>query len=245
MTGIGFGWDEENWKKWWPADLHIIGKDINRFHTVYWPAMLLSAGIPLPKEILIHGFVNAKGGEKFSKSLGNAPEPKEVIEKYGLEPIRYFLLSQTPINGDSDFDPTRFEEVFNADLANGLGNLVARVAKLCEKINFTAPGDPSTRTLRTGNTRFDPEVEELLKEYKFNEALSWIWKTIAIADGRVNQTKPWTLEGNDLKEVLDELVELIQRIGFNLQPFLPETSEKILKQFSGSIKSSTPLFPRI
>lgn len=236
ITGIGFGYDEEKFKKWWPVDLHIIGKDINRFHSVYWPAMLLSARLPLPKEILIHGFVNAKGGEKFSKSLGNAPDPKEVVEKYGLEPIRYFMLSQIPINSDGDFYPERFEEIYNADLANGLGNLVSRVAKLAESNNIDAP-----KVIK----KFDPEVEELLKEYKFNEALTWIWKTITLADQRVNETKPWELEGIALKETLEELVQLIHRIAFNLAPFLPETSEKILNQFSGKIKSSAPLFPRI
>lgn len=236
MTGIGFGWDEDMWKKWWPANLHIIGKDINRFHTVYWPAMLLSAGLPLPKQILIHGFVNAKGGEKFSKSLGNAPEPKEVIEKYGLEPIRFYLLSQTPIDSDHDFTFERFEEIYNADLANGLGNLVARVAKLCENSNFETNSTPD---------KLDPEVEKLLNEFKFSEALNWIWKIIQKTDQRVNETKPWQLEGIELKEVLDELIKLIQDIAFNLQPFLPETSKKILDQFQGKITSREPLFKRI
>ncbi len=236
MTGIGFGWDENLWKKWWPADLHIIGKDINRFHTVYWPAMLLSAGLPLPKQILIHGFVNAKGGEKFSKSLGNAPEPKEVVEKYGLEPIRYYLLSQTPIESDHDFTFERFEEIYNAELANGLGNLIARVAKLAENSGFETNSGPD---------HFDPEVEKLLNEFKFSEALSWIWKIIQRTDQRINETKPWQLKGLELKEVLDELVKLIRDIAFNLQPFLPETSGKILDQFRGKIASREPLFKRI
>lgn len=236
MTGIGFGLEEEKWSKWWPADLHVIGKDINRFHTVYWPAMLLSAKLPLPKKILIHGFVYAKGGEKMSKSIGNVIGPEEVINHYGLEPIRYFMLSQIPIDGDGDFTPERFEEVYTAHLANGLGNLTSRVAKLCEKINFKAPEIEK---------KWDPEVEEKLKEFKFNEALAWIWETISLADKRVNETEPWKKEGLELEEILDELVRLIQRVGYNLQPFLPETAEKVLKQFSGEIKSSTPLFPRI
>jgi methionyl-tRNA synthetase len=236
MTGIGFGTDEEKWKKWWPADLHVIGKDINRFHTVYWPAMLLSAGIELPKQILIHGFVNAKGGEKFSKSLDNAPEPREVIDQYGLEPIRYFLLSQTPIQGDSEFTPERFEDVYIADLANGLGNLVARVAKLAENNNLTAPELP---------TQFDPEMLKHLEQFKFSEALGHIWEEIQKADKKVNEEKPWELEGEKAREVIEDLVKKIQHIAYNLQPFLPETSEKILKQFSGEIKSSAPLFPRL
>lgn len=237
MTGIGFGWDEEKWKKWWPADLHIIGKDINRFHTVYWPAMLLSAGLPLPKEILIHGFVNLKG-EKISKSVGNVISPQEVVKEYGLEPLRYFILSQVPIDADGDFTIERFEEIYNADLANGLGNLIARVAKLCEQNNVQI-----NRSNYSNN--YYKEVEGLLQEYKFNEALSFIWSKISEADKLINEKKPWELEKEKAKEVLEDLVKKIQNIAFNLQPFLPETAEKILKQFSDQIKSGQPLFPRL
>ncbi len=236
MTGVGFGWDEKQWQKWWPADVHVIGKDINRFHTVYWPAMLLSAKLPLPKQVLIHGFVYAKGGEKMSKSIGNVIAPRDVISRYGLEPVRYYMLSQIPIDGDGDFSADRLEEVYNADLANGLGNLVARVAKLAERVNFQTP---------TQDLKFDREVETKLEEFKFNEALAWIWSVISLADRRINQTEPWKKEGAELEEILDELVRLIQKIGFNLQPFLPDTAARILKQFSGQIKSTKPLFPKI
>ncbi len=236
MTGIGFGWDEQFWKKWWPADLHIIGKDINRFHTLYWPAMLLSAGLPLPKEILIHSFINAPGGQKMSKSLGNVIDPFEMVNKYGLEPLRYYLLSQIPIDEDGEISIERFEEVYNANLANGLGNLVSRVAKLCEKNNLTAPEPP---------TEFDPKMEKHLKNYHFNEALNHIWSEISDADKQINDQKPWELDGQQAQEVLSKLVAQIQHIAFNLQPFLPDTATKILSQFSGQIKSSEPLFPRL
>ncbi len=236
MTGVGFGTDDKNWKKYWPADLHIIGKDINRFHTVYWPAMLLSANISLPKEILIHSFINAPGGQKMSKTLGNVIDPFEMSQKYGLEPFRYYLLSQIPIDEDGEISIERFEEIYNANLANGLGNLVARIAKLAENANFSAP---------TLEERFDPEVEKLLSEFKFNEALSWIWSIISLADKRINEEKPWEKKDLALEEDLDELVRLIQKMAFNLQPFLPETSQKIITQFSGKIKSTAPLFPRL
>lgn len=235
MTGIGYGWNESEWEKWWPADLHIIGKDIIRFHTVYWPAMLLSAGLPLPKQILVHGFITS-GGQKMSKTLGNVIDPFEMVDTYGLEPFRYYMLSQIPTSDDGDFTVERFKEVYTADLANGLGNLVARVAKLCEKSGFEAQEKVS---------EFDPEVERLLAEFKFNEALGWIWKIVQRADQRVNETAPWKLEGLELKEVLDELVSLIVDVAYNLQPFLPETSGTILKQFSGKVISQNPLFPRI
>lgn len=235
MTGIGFGWDEEKWKKWWPADLHIIGKDINRFHTVYWPAMLLSAKLPLPKQILIHGFINLQG-EKISKSLGNVISPQNVVKEYGLEPLRYFMLSQIPIDTDGDFTDERFKEVYNADLANGLGNLVARVAKLCEQHKIQSSDNP---------TEFDLKMTKSLDQFKFNEALFHIWREISEADKKINLEKPWELSEEKAKPILEDLVGKIQNIAFNLQPFLPETSEKILKQFSGPIKSAPPLFPRI
>ncbi|OGH02981.1 MAG: hypothetical protein A2798_00955 [Candidatus Levybacteria bacterium RIFCSPHIGHO2_01_FULL_37_17] len=249
MTGVGFGWDEEKWEKWWPADLHVIGKDINRFHTVYWPAMLLSAGISLPKQILIHGFVNAKGGEKFSKSLDNAPDPKDVIDEYGLEAIRYYLLSQVPIQEDHDFIFERFEEVYNADLANGLGNLVARVAKLCENAGYKQfASDKAPHLIK----EYD-EYKKLMEEYKFNEALSLIWKKIRVLDKFINDEKPWELlklstnrKGRDLNSVLAHSVDQIAEISILLQPFLPETSNKIKKQFSGKeVSSQSQLFPRI
>jgi len=235
MTGVGFGINEEKWKTWWPADLHIIGKDINRFHTVYWPAMLLAANLPLPKSILIHGFIYVKG-EKMSKSVGNVVDPFELAQKYGIEPLRYYLLSQVPRDSDADFTFERFIEVYNSDLANGLGNLVARVAKLCEKIGLKNTQTPSTLT---------PDVEKLLSEYKFNEALAQIWKQITTADRYVNETKPWTLEEKELEQVLTKLVTDIKIIAYNLTPFLPDTSKKILKQLSGNIISSPSLFPRL
>ncbi len=237
MTGVGFGWDEELWKKWWPANLHVIGKDINRFHTAYWPAMLLSAGLPLPKQILIHGFVNAKGGEKFSKSLNNAPDPKEVIEKYGVEAVRYYMLSQVPIDGDHDFTFDRFEEVYNADLANGLGNLVARVSKLCEKVELNPQPEPTLSKV----------YKDVFERYEFNILLGEIWTRISGIDQDIEQNKPWSVEDlNTLKELLQGWVERINQIAFELKPFLPETSDKIQNLFANSkVKSITPLFPRI
>ncbi|MDO8429503.1 MAG: methionine--tRNA ligase [Candidatus Daviesbacteria bacterium] len=234
-TGVGFGVDEDKWHKWWPADLHIIGKDINRFHTVYWPAMLLSANLPLPKQVLIHSFI-LTDGQKMSKTLGNVIDPFEMVESYGLEPFRYYLLSQIPIDEDGDFTVERFKEVFISNLSNGLGNLVGRVAKLAENNNQSAPTHP---------TEFDPEMTKHLDVYKFNEALSYIWKEISKADKYVNDNKPWELDSDQAKPILEELIKKIQHIAFNLQPFLPETALKILKQFSGQIKAEPPLFPRI
>ncbi len=235
ITGIGYGTDEEKFQKWWPADVHVIGKDINRFHTVYWPAMLLSAKLPLPKCVLIHGFITSNG-QKMSKTLGNVIDPFEMVEKFGLEPFRYFLLSQVPTNDDGDFTQERFKEVYTSELSNGLGNLVARVAKLAENNNISI--DPY-------NNSFVPEVEDDLKDFRFNIAIQRIRGIIAALDKSVNESKPWELKGDDAVNVITVLSKGVQQVAFNLQPFLPETARKILNQFSGEIKSSSPLFPRL
>ena len=246
MTGIGFGTDEVKWKKWWPADLHIIGKDINRFHTIYWPAMLLSAGITLPKEILIHSFITAPDGQKMSKSLGNVIDPFEMVEQFGLEPFRYYLLSQIPIDEDGEISTERFREVYNADLANGLGNLVARIAKLCESTNYTDMGSASRSA---EHVIADEAYQEAMDHYRFPDALFFIRQKITALDRYINEEKPWELAKNDsqrLKAVLAHCVDQVQEIALLLQPFLPETSAKIIEQFKGpKIAVQKPLFPRL
>jgi len=236
ITGVGYGHDEENFKKWWPADLQIIGKDINRFHTIYWPAMLLSAGLPLAKQVLIHSFINAPGGQKMSKSLGNVVDPFEMVDHVGIEGLRYYLLSQIPLAEDGEASVERIKEIYNTHLANGLGNLVARVAKLAEKHSLALHEEPSA---------LNPHVQKYLGEFRFNDALYEIWKLITLADQQINETKPWGLEGEKARDVLENLSKQIVTIAYNLTPFLPETAGTILKQFSGEIKSSAPLFPRI
>lgn len=219
----------------WPAYLHLVGKDILWFHSVIWPAMLLAADLPLPKRVFAHGFFTI-GGQKMSKTLGNVIKPADLVEKYGVDGTRYILLASFPFGEDGDFSWEQFDTLFNADLANGIGNLSARVAKLAEKSGFVA---------NEHQAKLDPEVQTLVDKLKFNESINWIRSIIATADQRINQTQPWKLEGTELKEVLDELVSLIQRIAYNLQPFMPSTAEKILTQFQGEVKAQPPLFPRI
>lgn len=244
QSGIGFGWNDENYQKWWPADVHVIGKGIIRFHAIYWPAFLLSANLQLPKKLFVHEYFTVNG-QKMSKTLGNIIDPEVLIKKYGADALRYYFLAKFSPFQDGDFSEEKLKEVYNADLANGLGNLIARVAKLCEKNNI--------KTTK-GSHVWCADLEKYMGEFKFNEAINIVWKLIDDANKKINETKPWELRGKELENVLTELIKTIQAISFNLQPFLPETAEKIEKQFTphhngagftGSISSQSPLFPRI
>ena len=219
----------------WPADLHFLGKGNNWFHSVIWPALLLSLRLSLPKKIFVHGYYNVEG-KKVGKSLGNAVSAEQLLEKYGADGTRFLLAASMPYSADSDVDFTWFDEKYNSDLANGLGNLVARVAKLCETNQISGV---------TRNLAIAKNLGTLIEEYKLNEALEIIWQQISEADRKINETKPWELDPGKAKPILEDLVKQIQQIAINLQPFLSETAEKILKQFSGQIKSAPPLFPRI
>ena len=234
QSGIGFGWDDAKYKKWWPADVHVIGKGIIRFHAIYWPAILLSSGLKLPKTLFVHEYFTVNG-QKMSKTIGNVTDPIKLIGKYGADPLRYYFLAKFSPFQDGDFSEDKFRAVYNADLANGLGNLVARVARLCEKVKHQA---------KENKEELNKDVQEKLSEYKFNEAISFVWNRIAEIDKKINKEEPWKLADEDLKKTLEVYVSDIQTIGTNLKPFLPETAEKILKQFSGKIKSAAPLFPR-
>jgi methionyl-tRNA synthetase len=227
--------------KKWPADVHIIGKDILRFHAVIWPAMLLSAGYGLPKKVFAHGFFTVDD-EKISKSLGNTIDPIALSEKYGTDPLRYYLFKEFPFGNDGDFSHKRLEEVYNADLANGLGNLVARVAKLCEKADLKVPK-------YSQENKFDDSYNKALENLRFQEALTIIWDKISTVDRLIDKTKPWELIKKDVQRagaVLTKIVGEIREINNLITPFLPETAREITKQFAGpKIKSGKPLFPRI
>lgn len=241
QSGIGFGSETkdeiEKYKKWWPADLHVIGKGIIRFHAVYWPAILMSAGLKLPKGLFVHEYFTVNG-QKMSKTLGNVINPLDILTKYGADALRYYCLAKISPFQDGDFSEEKLIEAYNSDLANGLGNLIARVAKLAEKHKISIKQSEK-------DSQLSSEIQRYLDEYRFNDALSLIWEWIRAADQKINQEKPWELEGEKAKKILTELSGAINEVAVNLSPFLPETSEKILKQFSGEIKSQTPLFPRI
>ena len=238
QSGVGFGWDEKKYKKWWPADVHVIGKGIIRFHAIYWPAFLLSAKLPLPKSILVHGYFTV-GGQKMSKTLGNVIDPIDLIEKYGTDALRYYLLAKFSPFTDGDFSEEKLKDAYNGELANGLGNLVSRVGKLCENSGFEFP--------KNKPLQLDSSVEKALANCRFDEAFKKIFETfVSKLDISINAKEPWKLKGKELEKFLTETISVIRNLAFNLRPFLPETAKRIEKQFSGpKIKSEKPLFPRL
>jgi methionyl-tRNA synthetase len=219
----------------WPADVHVVGKGINWFHSVIWPAMLMSAGYELPKKLLVHGYLNIQG-KKMSKSLGNVIDPIYLIEKYGTDSVRYSLL-RCPVFTDSDYSEEILIERHNNELANKLGNLVSRVAGLIEKNGTQKTENKLIKKIKL------KEIEKYFENYELDKALNEIFAFIDVCNEYVQSKKPW--ETKD-KKVLYELKESILKISELLFPFIPETSEKITKQFSvKNIKKGEILFKKI
>ncbi len=238
QSGIGFGWDETLYKKWWPADLHVIGKGITRFHAVYWPAFLLSAKLLPPKAIFVHGYFTVNG-QKMSKTLGNVIDPFTLIEKYGTDALRYYLLAKFSPFTDGDFSEEKLKEVYNGELAKGLGNLISRVAKLAESSGFEFSQNDNHEI-------FSATQKQAISDYRFDLALNSIGVDISAVDKHINQETPWTKSGDQLKQILQFEIDAIRNIVQKLKPFLPDTAQKIEVQFKGpTIKSGPPLFPRI
>ncbi|HEX6976919.1 MAG TPA: methionine--tRNA ligase [Patescibacteria group bacterium] len=235
VSAIGWPDKANEFKKWWPV-IQFAGKDNLRQQTAIWQAMLMSAGLPNSKQVFIHGFVT-KDGQKISKSLGNVVSPYELVEKYGTDATRYYLLAKIHPWEDSDFTFEKFETAYNADLANGLGNLISRISTLAQNSKFSFPENKSN---------IEPDIDIALSNYEFDDALKFIWDKIKEADILINSKKVWELKGEELQKVLEFLVNDIRQIAVDLKPFLPDTANKIEKQFKGpKIKKGNPLFPRL
>ena len=259
ITALGYGDDGPLYRRYWQENshrLHVLGKDVIRFHAVYWPAMLLSAGVPLPTTVLVHGFITT-GGQKMSKSLGNVVDPAQLVADYGVEPLRYFLLREVSPFADSDFTLERFLRACNTDLADQLGNLLNRTITMIQRyqdglIPTSGPLTATERTLVALAKALPGQVDAAMRGYASNEALAAIWELVGAANRYVAETEPWALakarkagdEAGDeaghqaatrLDTVLYTLAEALRLVAELLTPFLPETAAKIAAQLGAPL----------
>ncbi|MBI1839036.1 MAG: methionine--tRNA ligase [Candidatus Colwellbacteria bacterium] len=240
VSTIGWPEDMERFEKYWPV-VQFAGKDNLRQQSAMWQAMLMSAGLPSSKQIVIHGFIVGEGGVKMSKSLGNVVDPYAVVHEYGTDALRYFLLRHVNPFEDSEFVMGKFREAYNANLANGLGNLVSRIMKMAETYNVK-PELPNKNEATSAQ-----EVFKSLENYKFNEAMNSIWREIHDMDLLIQEGKPFNLIKTDegkAKEIIGDLVKRLWGLAINLEPLMPETSEKIQELVAAGKSPETPLFPR-
>ena len=250
ITALGFGSnDDALFQKYWPADIHVIGKDINRFHSLLWPAMLMSAGLELPRQIATHGFITLNG-QKISKSLGNVINPLDLIDQYPLEALRYFLLREIPFDADGDFSHEKFLTRYTADLANGLGNLTNRILAMIEKYcDSVVPGvlEANNNIINLLNKEIWPKYQTGMEKFKFIEALEAVWSFIAFCDQSISDKQPWQMikagKNNEVNDFLHHLAEALRHIAIMIWPIMPQTAEKILVQLGLDVKveSAKPL----
>ena len=241
ITALGYGSaDETNFEKFWPADVHMVGKEIVRFHTIYWPIMLMALGLPLPKQVFAHGWLLMKDG-KMSKSKGNVVYPEMLVERYGLDALRYYLLRSVPFGSDGIFTPEDFISRVNYDLANDLGNLlnrtIAMINKYCEGIvpNYASKVTPYDSELSTTAANVVGRYREAMDDMEFSTALSEVWVLISRANKYIDETEPWKLAKEEdkkaeLNSVMVHLAESLRITAILLQPIMVETSTKIFKQ---------------
>lgn len=268
ISALGFGGDEAGFERWWPADVHVIGKDITRFHCVIWPAMLMAAGVEPPRSVFAHGFISL-GGEKMSKTLGNILDPETVAGVFGPDGTRYLLLREVPFDKDGDISPEILVNRYNADLANELGNLFSRTTAMIVKYLGgdlpAAPygeGRPLYDAIRAGLDGYAAHMERM----EFSRALAAWWPAIQQANRYVEEMRPWDLAKDpdrrpELEEVFRELWAVLSTAGTVLLPFMPEKMQSMLDQLhappaaldelprpeSGAmgLVAPEPLFPRL
>ncbi len=239
----------EKFEDLWPADLHLVGKEIFRFHTVIWPAVLMALGLPLPKKVFAHGWWTVEG-EKMSKSRGNIVDPAEVAAKYGVDPVRAFLFREVPFGQDGDFSMESFKNRYNSDLANNIGNLLSRTLNMAAKNIGELPEDiQGDYKLLAKSAEVENAIDKAYDELAFDKVLEYIYGFAGDLNKLVDEKKPWELAKTDpegAKAVLLELVACLRKAALWLEPFMPTVAKEMQRRLeAGKIEKYPPLFPRL
>jgi methionyl-tRNA synthetase len=253
MTALGFPDRQKDWAHYWPADVHLIGKDIVRFHTVYWPAFLMSAGLPLPNQVFGHGFLLARGGEKMSKSAGNVVDPLDLADRYGVDALRYYLLREIPFGQDGSWSEEAIVTRCNAELANSFGNLAQRTLSMIAKNLEGAPPKPGTHAddeaLIARTASACETMKRELGTLNFSVGIEAWMTAVFAANQYVDTQAPWALRKTDferMRAVLGTLLSVIRLLTEAIAPVVPDSAARLLAMVdSGCIAPPNPIFPRL